>query len=57
MQVKLSKANQETAVGEGLALGCVALGVESFNAAKMTIELGAALLEGPHAARGMALLR
>jgi hypothetical protein len=38
VQVKLSRANQETAVGEGLALGCVALGVESFNAAKMTIE-------------------
>ncbi len=39
VDAKLSKADQETAVGQGLALGCVALEGESFNTAKMTVEL------------------
>lgn len=36
--VLMTTAGQETAVGEGLALGCVALGRESFMASKMVIE-------------------
>jgi hypothetical protein len=35
----MSKAVQQTAVGEGLALGCIALQRESFNGQKTSIEL------------------
>ena len=40
MPVKLSKATQETSVGEGLALGCIALGVSSVMGSKMDVESG-----------------
>lgn len=39
MAMTLSKAMQETAVGEGLALGCVALGVDAIEGSKMDLEL------------------
>jgi len=38
MPSAMTKAAQETAVGEGLALGLVALGVDSFNGSKMSVE-------------------
>jgi hypothetical protein len=34
----MTKARQETIVGEGFALGCVIVGRESFNGQKMSIE-------------------
>jgi hypothetical protein len=34
----MSKARQETTVGQGFALGCLALGCDSFNGQKMSIE-------------------
>lgn len=34
-----SKAQQETAVGQGLAVGCLALGVVAVTADKLTVEL------------------
>jgi hypothetical protein len=34
-----SKAQQERAVGEGLAVGCLSIGVEAIRAQKMTVEL------------------
>lgn len=37
--MSMSKAKQETAVGEGLAVGCLAIGVVSVTASKLTIEL------------------
>lgn len=36
--IVMSPAVQQTAVGEGLALGCIALGRESFNGTKQNIE-------------------
>lgn len=39
MPAALTKAAQETAVGEGLALGLVAGDVDSFNGSKMSVEL------------------
>lgn len=39
MTITMSKPVQQTAVGEGFALGCVALGCESFNDQKLSIEL------------------
>ncbi len=38
MAMTLSKATQETAVGEGLALGCVALEVDAVEGSKMDLE-------------------
>jgi hypothetical protein len=38
MTSTMSTARQETTVGEGFALGCVAVGRESFNGPKMSIE-------------------
>lgn len=38
MAMTLSKATQETAVGEGLALGCVALEVDAIEGSKMDLE-------------------
>lgn len=38
MAITLSKAMQETAVGEGLALGCVALGVDAIGGSKIDLE-------------------
>lgn len=35
----LSRARQETAVGQGLAVGCLALGVVAVTANKLTLEL------------------
>lgn len=37
--VGMTKARQQTLVGEGLALGCLAAGRESFNGQKMSVEL------------------
>jgi hypothetical protein len=34
----MTRARQETIVGEGFALGCVAVGRDSFNGQKMSIE-------------------
>jgi hypothetical protein len=36
---QLSKAGQQTAVGEGLAIGCLALGVKAVTSQKMAVEL------------------
>lgn len=38
MSASLTKAAQETAVGEGLALGLVALDVDRFTGSKMSVE-------------------
>jgi hypothetical protein len=38
MPSAMTKAAQETAVGEGLALGLVALDVDNFNGSKMSVE-------------------
>jgi hypothetical protein len=38
VSVSLTKAAQETDVGEGLALGLVVLGVDSFAGSKMSVE-------------------
>ncbi|MGI8723031.1 MAG: hypothetical protein ACR2JG_12480 [Geodermatophilaceae bacterium] len=38
MAMTLSKATQETAVGEGLAVGCVALEVDAIEGSKMDLE-------------------
>lgn len=37
--MRTSKAGQETAVGQGLAVGCLALGVVAVTANKLTLEL------------------
>ena len=36
---RLTKAQQETAVGEGLAVGCLAIGVIAVTSEKMAVEL------------------
>lgn len=38
MAVQLTKAQQETAVGEGLAVGCLALGITAVTSNKMAVE-------------------
>jgi len=38
MAMTLSKARQETAIGEGLALGCVTLEVDAIQGSKMDLE-------------------
>lgn len=38
MTSKLTKARQQTAVGEGLAIGCIALGHTELSANKMAVE-------------------
>jgi hypothetical protein len=53
MPIAMTKAAQETAVGEGLALGLVALKVGNFNGSKMSVELAfqRAWRDWPHSRR------
>ncbi|WP_427130253.1 hypothetical protein [Pseudarthrobacter sp. S9] len=53
MTHKPSKAQQQTAIGEGLAIGCLALGAESVTSAKVEIEFAfrKAWRNWPHAGK------
>lgn len=38
MTTRLTKTQQETAVGEGLAVGVLAIGVEAVTTSRMTVD-------------------
>jgi hypothetical protein len=42
----MTKATQETAAGEGLAVGCLALGVTAVTSARMDVDLSFSRLAG-----------